>query len=55
MKHRLVTLLALFGLAVASVFAQAAQAPPASQAPLPANPQVSQVPCCPSGTSPPRG
>src|SRR5262245_53002449 len=41
MKLRLVTLFALFGLAVApvSMFAQAAQAP-----------QTSQVPCCPAGT-----
>jgi len=45
MKLRLVTLLALFGLAVAplSLFAQTVQAPQASQG--------SQVPCCPSGTS----
>src|SRR5262245_57303883 len=42
MKVRLVTLLALFGLAIVpvSLFAQAAQAP-----------QTSQGPCCPSGTT----
>src|SRR5215510_13031742 len=42
MKHRLVTLVALFGLAVApvSLFAQAAQTPQP--------PQSSQVPCCQS-------
>src|SRR5262245_61191515 len=44
MKLRLVTLLALFGLAVASV-SLFAQAPPASQAP------PSQGPCCPTSSS----
>jgi hypothetical protein len=55
MKLRLVTLLALFGLAVVpvSLFAQAAQTPQASQAPCCPAPQASQAPCCPpsSGTT----
>src|SRR5262245_34384017 len=51
MKLRLVTLIALFGLAVAplSLFAQAAQTPQPSQVPCcPPPPQT--VPCCPAPT-----